>query len=163
MFKKSKLCHEVKYLLEGGEKVYDCELIHFKPECGILKYVLKKSVQVAAMQLPPGTVTFGFFWVNVPYTLYVWVHAHKIIGYYFSIVDQVLLTSTSFFYRDLILDIAIDNQLNVSVLDKAELPRNLPKNLVQYINSAFDNIMRHYPEIIKQINTKVKSFTAINF
>lgn len=152
---------EFKRFFDGGTRKYSCQLLFFSQSRCILKYILPSEIRVGDMLLNKGTITLGFYWQNRPFLVYSWYHNQEALGYYFSIIDQLELTPTSLSYRDLVVDVLIDKQLNLSVLDREELSPLCPPTTLDYINSALETIHTEYKQIIAQIESEAKPFLSI--
>ena len=63
-------CREVKHLLSGEVRTFDCELIFLDEDFGILRYILEKPYVVNNQILPKNTQTYAFYWESQPFTLY---------------------------------------------------------------------------------------------
>ncbi|MBL7066731.1 MAG: DUF402 domain-containing protein [Candidatus Marinimicrobia bacterium] len=141
-------CLEIKYLLAGGKRIFECELIYTDYQFGILKYVLEKSFTVSNLKLPEGAITYAFYWVDRPYTLYKWYMGRKIYANYFNIADRITLSDNKFEWRDLIVDILISPKGIVEVLDEDEIPEGTDLEIKKYIYRNKEYILREYPQII---------------
>ena len=148
-FKMHKNCKEVKRLLAGGEVIYECELIHVEEDFGILKYVFDKEVKIEDIIIYPETISYGFYWMDRPYNLYMWFN-ESIIGYYFNIADSLYLSRQKFVWRDLIVDVLVLPNGFVKVLDEEEIPLSIDKNLKNYIESGKKTILQNYKTIIRE-------------
>lgn len=130
-------CLEIKYLLAGGKRIFECELIYTDYQFGILKYVLDKSFTVSNLLLPKGAITYAFYWVDRPYTLYKWYKGRKNLANYFNIADRITLSDNKFEWRDLTVDILVSSNNILEVLDEDELPQTISEKLRTYI---FDSV-----------------------
>jgi len=98
----------------------------------VLKYIIRRNNDIDGLKLSPGDITYGFYWTDRPYTLYVWiVNQGKDRAYYFNIADRILLQPAEFIWRDLAIGILIDPDLLVHMLDEDELPADLDPQLSQ--------------------------------
>jgi len=149
-FKMHKNCKEVKRLLAGGEVIYRCELIHVEEDFGILKYVFDEEFKIEDIIIHPGTVSYGFYWMDRPYNLYMWFDKN-IIAYYFNIADSLYLSKQKFVWRDLIVDVLVLPNGFVKVLDEEEIPLSIDKNLKDYIELGKKTILQNYKTIIQEI------------
>jgi len=141
------VCIEKKTFLSGALQEFSCELIHYSDSFGILRYVIDKSYVVAGISLSPGDITFAFYWTDRPYTLYTFRRMQlENTLYYFNIADRISLTRDVFAWRDLVIDILIDDKKNAYVLDEGDLPP-LDMELSDYIQSAKTHILARHEEI----------------
>ncbi len=141
-------CLEIKHILAGGKQIFECELIYTDYQFGILKYVLEKSYTVSNLELPEGTITYAFYWVDRPYTLYKWYDGRKNLANYFNIADRITLSDNKFEWRDLIVDVLISPKGIVEVLDEDEIPEDIDLEIKKYIYQNKEYILREYPQII---------------
>lgn len=144
-------CREVKYLLTGEIRIYDCELLSLGDDIGILRYILEKQHTVSSQVLPKNTQTYACYWATRPYTLYRWYSPQgEHLGDYFNIADQVRLNRTQFEWRDLVVDIFISPQGRVLILDECELPPDINSDLLNFIQQATKSIIRNYKAILNE-------------
>jgi len=142
---------EKKKLLNGNEVIYECELLTASEKFGILKYILEKKYKVNSLILPKGSTTYAFYWVERPYTLYKWYDINgKILGNYFNIADLIKLTENEFEWRDLVVDVLVSPEGALEVLDEDELPDDIDKKLMRYIENSKNLILQEYKFIIKE-------------
>ncbi|MGC9364159.1 MAG: DUF402 domain-containing protein [Fidelibacterota bacterium] len=141
---------EKKELLNGAIHLYECDPILLNRNFGIIKYVLPKPQPVASLLLPKNTVTLAFYWRDRPYTLYRWYYQQRNLGNYFNIADRIVLKETEFQWRDLVVDILIDENQTVEILDRNELPVGLSASLQRYIDSATEHITTNYMAIFQE-------------
>ncbi len=144
-------CLEKKLTLSGKTETYQCQLVSLENDVGILRYVIDREYDVIGFRLAPGDVTLAVYWVDRPYTLYVWFRKEqRDRAYYFNIADRVSLGPGEFVWRDLVVDILIGPSGEVRVLDENELPSGLPPNLLRYIDEARDHVLGNFGDIIKE-------------
>lgn len=146
------------HLLNGNIRVYRCELIYNNQSLGILKYNLEKQYEVAGLILPKLSITYAFYWINRPYTLYRWYFKGKNIGNYFNIADQVVLSDSEFEWRDIVIDILYRQDGLPNILDEDELPTDLPDYLLEYIGSAKSQIIENYQDILAETEQLLKQY-----
>ena len=152
-------CEEVKRSLLGGEVTYNCELVALSGNFGILKYELDREWRVGNLSLPPGAVSYGLYWVDRPYTLYLWFdNGREPVAYYFNLADSVSLSAQQFVWRDLVVDILVWPTGKVEVLDESELPESLDRKLTQYIESSKELVLQSYKSIIKEADTMLSRY-----
>lgn len=141
---------EKKELLNGTIRLYECEPVLFNRNFGIIKYVLPKPHPVASLLLPENTLTLAFYWRDRPYTLYRWYYQQRNLGNYFNIADRIILKETEFHWRDLVVDVLIDENQTVEILDRNELPAELSAPLQRYIDSATEHVTANYMSIFQE-------------
>ncbi len=142
-------CVEKKILLSGEVLSYECELLCLRDGFGILRHVLDKSYRVNGVVLMPGDVTYALYWEDRPYTLYRWrLERTGTVIHYFNVADSVRLTPREFAWRDLVVDLYVDDKGTVQVLDEDELPETGSPDLLNSIQGTKAYLLLHYPEII---------------
>ena len=105
----------------------------------------------------PGNVTHALYWEDRPYTLYVWDLGSR--GgrlFYFNIADRVALGREEFVWRDLALDILIDDAGGIDILDKHELPPDVAPELRLYIDEAVDLVVKQHRDIIREASERIE-------
>ena len=155
------LCTEKKILFSGEVLTFPCELVHLDNGMGVLKYVIDRSYDISGIKLLPGDITIALYWIDRPYTLYIWrLNQGKDTAYYFNIADRISLQPQEFIWRDLVVDVLVDTQKKVHVLDENELPVNLIPELAHYIQSAKSLILREHHEIIREADAAIKKLLS---
>lgn len=98
---------EVK-LKPGGERLaYDTGLVHRGPGLVIVRFLMQKGGGPPRLpvEVPPGSVSNGYFWARRPYNVYRWLDpAGVLIAHRFDAVADVRITPAEVTYRDLALD-----------------------------------------------------------
>ena len=142
-------CLERKRLLLGGEKCYPCNLILNEPNLRILKYTIEQPVQVGSLHLRSGTVTYGFYWPDRPYTLYKWISPDGMqLGNYFNVADSVVFSAGEIIWRDLALDILVFPDGSREILDEDELKNIGDEEMLKKIEQTKTALLRNYEAII---------------
>jgi len=154
------ICIEKKLTLSGKVYLFECELLLLNSGLGVLKYVIDREYTVDGIKLQPGDITHALYWSDRPYTLYIWHLSRDRVVHYFNIADRISLQPREFLWRDLAVDIVIDDGRNVRVLDEDELPENLDPKLSRYIQNAKATIMREYASIIHEANIIVSTLPS---
>ena len=151
------LCREIKHTLSGATQTYACELLEYEPGFGMLRYVIDREYVISGRRLLPGNVTHALYWEDRPYTLYVWDLGSR--GgrlFYFNIADRVALGREEFVWRDLALDILIDDAGGIDILDKHELPPDVAPELRLYIDEAVDLVVKQHRDIIREASERIE-------
>ena len=154
------ICLEKKLTLSNKTYAFTCELLHFEPGFGVLKYVIDREYDVHGILLRPGDVTHALYGSARPYTLYIWRFGSNRSVYYFNIADSISLQPAEFAWRDLTVDILVDADLKVHVLDEDELPDNLQPELINYIQHAKTRLVRDHPAIIREADAALRSLPS---
>jgi hypothetical protein len=147
---------EKKILLTGEVQTFLCELLHLDDSVGVLRYVVNRSYEISGIKLLPVDITIALYWIDRPYTLYIWrLNQGKDTVYYFNIADRISLQPQEFIWRDLVVDVLVDTQKNVYVLDENELPVDLGQELARYIQSAIALLVREHRRVIHEADAIV--------
>jgi hypothetical protein len=154
------VCIEKKLTLSGKVYLFECELLLLNSGLGVLKYVIDREYTVDGINLQPGDITHALYWIDRPYTLYIWHLTRDRVVHYFNIADRISLQPREFLWRDLAVDIMIEDGRNVRVLDEDELPGNLEPELSHYIQSAKKTIIQEYALIIHEANVIVSTLPS---
>jgi predicted RNA-binding protein associated with RNAse of E/G family len=153
------LCLEKKLTLAGRTQTYSCELRHYEAGFGILRYVIDREYDIAGLLLAPGDETIALYWEDRPYTLYIWRRKSSPQPvYYFNIADQISLSRREFVWRDLVVDILVDER-GIHVLDEHELPADIEPELAHSIQAAKTLVMCNHRAIIEEVNDAVRKHT----
>lgn len=151
-------CRETKFTLSGETKSYPCELLHYEPGFGVLRYVIDREYDISGVKLVPGDETIALYWEDRPYTLYIWrTKAAVEPAYYFNVADRITLSPQTFAWRDLVVDVLVDKR-GVQVLDDHELPRDIDPDLKKYIDVATAHLLKQYKRIILEVLDIVSGF-----
>ena len=159
-------CMERKIRLSGEVVTYQCDLLALEIDYGILRFVTSERRVIASATLEPGTFTFAVYWPERNYNLYYWIFPEdppiegeasepsrlRPVGYYFNIVDSVSLSPLQFAYRDLVVDIFVTPEGELSVLDEDELPADTDESLLSFIEAIKRQVLRDYKEIIAEVH-----------
>jgi hypothetical protein len=151
------ICIEKKLTLSGKVYLFECELLLLNSGLGVLKYVIDREYAVDGIKLRPGDITHALYWTDRPYTLYIWHLTRDRVVHYFNIADRISLQPREFLWRDLAVDILIDNGRSIRVLDEDELPDNLDPELSRYIQIAKATIMQEHASIIHEANVIIST------
>jgi Protein of unknown function (DUF402) len=154
-------CIERKILLTGVIHEYPCDVVLYTERFGILRYVLDRQHSIGKFSLEPGDITYALYWSDRPYTLYTWrLRNSGRMLYYFNIADSISLQPDTFIWRDLVVDILIDDELSVQILDEQELPLYLEPTLRDTIERAKKHILDFYASIIREVNSILSEATT---
>jgi len=154
------ICIEKKLTLSGRVYLFECELLLLNSDLGVLKYIIDREYAIDGIKLQPGDITHALYWVNRPYTLYIWHLTGDRVVHYFNIADRISLQPREFVWRDLAVDIVIDDGRHVRVLDEDELPDNLDPELSRYIQNAKATIVQAHASIIHEANVIVSKLPS---
>ena len=91
---------------DGSERRYRCELVHASASLVIACYVMRQGGEVfgTPIEIPPGSVSYGYFWRARPYTVYRMRDGDRIVAHRFDAATGVRFHEGEVSYRDLALD-----------------------------------------------------------
>lgn len=98
---------ERKHKPDGSWREYACTLLHREPGLVIIRFLMEKggAIHGTPIEVPPGSVSHGFFWKRRPYNLYRMRRADgALIAHRFDAVTDVQIGDAGVSYRDLVLD-----------------------------------------------------------
>lgn len=98
---------ERKRTFDGAIHQYETELLHRDGRVAIVRFVMTQGGGPPRLpiQVPPGSISLGYFWARRPYNLYRMIDPQgRVLAHRFDAVSDVKLTAGSVDYRDLILD-----------------------------------------------------------
>lgn len=120
---------ETKRTLTGEQRVYHCRVVERSSGALVVLFISDRAMHVGGLDLPPGTVTFGYFWADRPYNAYHWMQpGGTTLGVYFNLADETNLDDEgAFSWRDLAVDVLLRPGMDAVVLDEDQLPPSLPR------------------------------------
>ncbi len=98
---------ERKIKPDGAVREYPCRLVHIEPGFAVIRYVVEKGGVVfgAPVDVPPDSVSYGYFWQRRPYSVYRMKRRDgRLIAHRFDASTVVEITPEAITYRDLVLD-----------------------------------------------------------
>jgi hypothetical protein len=149
---------ELKRTLVGREKRFDCRLIEGDQRHAVLLFIAAAPMHVHGVDLPIGTVTFGYFWTDRLYNVYHWLDAQGgTIGYYFNLSDSTTISDGRLEWRDLTLDVLATPAGRLEVLDEDELPADLDQTLRARIDEAKQAILGDPQQVMAEIERRSRA------
>ncbi|MBA4179567.1 MAG: hypothetical protein C0506_03170 [Anaerolinea sp.] len=98
---------ERKLKPDGSWREYRCTLLHRAPGLVVVRFVMEKGGVIfgTPIEVPPRSVSHGYFWARRPYNLYRMRMADgPLIAHRFDAVTNVIIREDEVSYRDLVLD-----------------------------------------------------------
>jgi hypothetical protein len=143
---------ERKRTLAGAEKLFPCWLLARTYDALTVLFVSTRTYQVADLELPVGTVTFGHFWRDRPYNAYHWMTpSGTTLAHYFNLADETALPdgdrAETFSFRDLVIDVLVRPGASPEVLDQDELPTTLAPATKDAIERALAALFADLPSL----------------
>ncbi len=106
-FAKGRPIIERKMKADGSIREYECTLVHARRGLVVVEFVMAKggAIYGTPIEIPPGSVSHGFFWSRRPYNLYrMRDPGGAILAHRLDAVADVRFGDGFVSYRDLILD-----------------------------------------------------------
>ena len=145
---------ETKATLEGLRKEFHCRKLRSGQSAVTVLFISETAMQVAHLELPPGTVTFGHFWAQLPYNLYHWMSADGLtVGHYFNIADRTHIAHDTLSWRDLKVDVLCRPGIAPEILDEDELPADLAPTLRTYVEQGVGALLAALPALLPEVET----------
>lgn len=92
---------------DGSVREYACELVVRRPGLLVIRFDMPQGGNVfgSPIDIPPGSVSFGWFWARRPYSLYrMFGPDGRLLAHRLDAVADVHLLDDAVDYRDLVLD-----------------------------------------------------------
>jgi len=134
---------EVKETLSGARKSFSCRVLSRATDRLVVLFISDRTWRVAELELPAGTVTFGYFWSDRAYNVYHWMtSAGATLAHYVNLADRTSLGEAQLTWRDLAVDLLLRPGYAPAVLDEDHLPPDLaPQMRVKIVTSTRDVLM----------------------
>ncbi|MCF7982577.1 MAG: DUF402 domain-containing protein [Pseudomonadales bacterium] len=159
-FKSSKWVEEYKDVLVGSPKTFHCELLDLADTEAVVVYQLAKEVILEGTHMPPGTISFGYFWQERNFNVYHFVaKTGNSLGFYFNVSDSTQIGETRIYWRDLVVDIFITPDGRCRVLDEDEIPENLDPSLRKSIEQTRDHILSNFRQLTEEVAARSRLLT----
>jgi len=132
---------EIKETLAGTRKTFHCHVVDRQPGSLVVLFVSKAPVRVHDIDLPAGTVTFGYFWVERNFNVYHWMSpSGATLAFYVNLCDGTRIEDI-LHWRDLTVDILIPPSGEAVVLDEDEIPLALDSTTRARIDRAKQDVL----------------------
>jgi len=98
---------ERKIKPDGTVREYQCELVRLDTTVAVVRFLMENGGEIfgTPIRVPPGSVSYGWFWRRRPYNLYrMHTRDGELIAHRLDAVADVLLSPGVIEYRDLALD-----------------------------------------------------------
>jgi predicted RNA-binding protein associated with RNAse of E/G family len=149
---------ERKLKPDGTLREYHCTLEFRSQTVTIIRFVMAKGGAIfgTPVEVPPGSVSHGYFWPRRPYNLYRMKRADgSIIAHRFDAVADVRVSDEAVDYRDLVLDWWALPDGTLIEEDREELEALLAAGKMtaadaRRANMAARDVFSRYPHIIDE-------------
>lgn len=150
---------ERKVKPDGTVRDYACTLLHLSASLAVVEFVMERGGTIfgTPIEVPPGSVSHGYFWTRRPYNLYRMRNPEgAIIAHRFDAVADVRLGREVISYRDLVLDWWVEPGNTIIEEDREEFEAltvagRLPPDDVARANEATYRVLSRYRHIIEEV------------
>ena len=150
---------ERKVKVDGSRHEYSCDVVLMTADLLIIAYVMRLGGTLPGVHLPvaPGSVSYGYFWKDRPYSLYRMKRPDgSIIAHRFDAVGDVQWTPELLEYRDLVLDWWLLPDGTLIAEDEGELSELVERGAitgtdVARAEAARDAITASWPSILAEL------------
>jgi hypothetical protein len=150
---------ERKKKVDGTIEDYETELVYRDGRVAIVRFEVKKGggPPRLAVTVPPGSVSYGYFWARRPYSLYRWIGPQgSLLAHRFDAVGEVRIHPGGVEYEDLVLDWWVLPDGTLLEEDREELDEAIAAGLVDAeaagkANEAARQIYSRYRHIIDEV------------
>jgi hypothetical protein len=159
---------EVKVKPGGTELAYETDLVHRDRTLVIVRFLMRRGGGPPRLpvEVPAGSVSYGYFWARRPYNVYRWLRADgTLIAHRFDAVAEVRIAEDSVRYRDLALDWWSLPDGTLLEEDRDELEAlaasgTLSVADVERANEAARQVFSRYRHIIDEVVTLERRFVT---
>ena len=149
---------ELKRTLDGREQRFACRLIEGDRQQAVVLFISPAAMHVHGIDLPAGTVTFGYFWTERFYNVYHWLDRRgDTVGFYFNLSDQTVIDDARLEWRDLTLDVLATPAGRLEVLDEDELPPDLDATTRARIDEAKRSILAGPQRLMAELEARSRA------
>ncbi len=143
---------EVKVTATGDRQEFVCRLVDRSAAHVVVLYKTREATRVGDLRLPKGTITYGYFWLGRPYTVYHWVRGNgRTLGFYVNLADEVRIHPGAVEWRDLALDLLFSpDGARVQILDEDQAG-SLPAGLRARADTARAHVLTHRDELLAEV------------
>ena len=152
---------EVKERLDGSSAEFRCERLDVTATTAVLLYRLPPGASFLGLDLPLGSVSLGYYWVDRPYNLYHWLRPDgATAAWYWNIADHTRVSPERVVWRDLIVDVLVLPGEPPRELDRDELPVGSDADLVRFIDAAVAELLAALPRLEVTIAASSAAYLA---
>jgi predicted RNA-binding protein associated with RNAse of E/G family len=144
----------------GGKVLeYEVDLVHRSASVAIVRFEMKQGGGPPRLpiEVPAGSVSYGYFWPRRPYSLYRWISPEgDVVAHRFDAVTDVRMTESEVAYRDLVLDWWVFPDDTLIEEDRDELEELLASGTITpaeaaRANEAARQVFSRYRHIIDEV------------
>jgi uncharacterized protein len=150
---------EVKRTLGGTVLTFPCEAAEVTPRRAVLRYTAPQARRIADVELPVGTDTIAYYWIDRPYNVYHWVSpAGETLAWYFNVSGFVRIGDGRVEWEDLEVDVLVTPDFRARVLDEDRLPADLPASQRAAIAAGRARVLEEYTTVAREVEAASREF-----
>ncbi|MCL4542103.1 MAG: DUF402 domain-containing protein [Chloroflexi bacterium] len=147
---------EHKERLDGTSTDYENRCIRWNTDELVVLYIPQAALHFPYLEIPPGSVSFGYFWPSRPYNAYVWVSADcKLLGAYCNVATATRFSPGIVAWRDLIVDVLLQPDKPPRVLDLDEMPADIDTRTRAVIDEGLDQLLHDTSALLAYFSTQL--------
>jgi len=149
---------ERKKKVDGTIEEYETELVYRDGRVAIVRFEMPRGGRPGLpVTVPPGSVSFGYFWARRPYSMYRWIGPDgKVLAHRFDAVGEMRFEPGGVEYQDLALDWWVLPDGTLIEEDRDELEAAVASGAINAADAARANeaarqIYSRYRHIIDEV------------
>lgn len=149
---------ELKRHFNKPEESYLCDLIRRGSDYIIVKYVSDKSGRVGSVTFNTGSTTYAYYKIGIGYVIWKMFNSDtRLEGYLCHICQDIDVEEDKVKYLDLLLDVWIDTEGQITILDRDEVKECVVKGVIgeselMWIAQQEQEIIENWKQIISDFN-----------
>ena len=149
---------ELKRHLNKPEESYLCDLIRRGSDYIIVKYVSDRSGRVGSVNFNAGSKTYAYYKIGMGYVIWKMFNSDtRLEGYLFHICQDIHVEEDKVKYLDLLLDVWIDAEGQITILDRDEVEECALKGVIgeselKWIAQQEQEIIENWKQIVSDFN-----------
>ena len=158
MSQKNTKILEIKRHLNKPDESYLCDLLKRNSDWIIVKYVSDRPGRVGSVIFDAGSKTYAYYKIGVGYVIWKMLDPDDILkGYLFHICQDLHVEKDKVKYLDLLLDVWIDADGQITILDRDEVEECKAKGVIgkkelTWIARQEQEIVKNWEQIITDFN-----------
>ncbi len=149
---------EIKRHLNKPDESYLCDLLKRNSDWIIVKYVSDRPGRVGSVTFDAGSTTFAYYRTGMGYVIWRMLDPDdRLKGYLFHICRDLRVENDKVNYLDLLLDVWIDAENQITILDRDEVEDCARKGVIgekelMCIKRQEQEIVENWRQIITDFN-----------
>ena len=149
---------EIKRHLNKADESYLCDLLKRNSDWIIVKYVSERPGRVGSVTFDAGSTTFAYYQTGMGYVIWRMLDPDdRLKGYLFHICRDLHVENKKVNYLDLLLDVWIDAEDQITILDRDEVEDCARKGVIGekeliWIERQEQEIVENWRQIISDFN-----------